>query len=919
MTPEEKARQAIDELLGRCGWIVQDKNQANLAAGLGVAIREVSLQSGHGETDYLLFADGKVIATVEAKPEGWTLTGVESQSAKYAQGLPEGFPAWRFPLPFSYQSTGAITRFTSHLEPDARSRPVFAFHRPETLIEWVRDDSTLRERLRRLPRLDSKNLWDAQAIAIRNLENFLALNHTRTLIQMATGSGKTFMTVNSVYRLIKFAKATRVLFLVDRAHLGRQALKEFQQFVSPDDGRKFTELYNVQRLEKNSIDPVNRVCIATVQRLYSMLKGEEELPAEMDEASGYELESLFKEPPPIQYNPKIPIEMFDFIITDECHRSIYHLWRQVLEYFDAFIIGLTATPSKQTFGFFQQNLAMEYSHDQAVVDCVNVNYVVYRIRTRITDKGSAVEAGYYVDKRDRQTRRVRWEQLDEGIVYGPEQLDRDVVAPDQIRTVVRAFKEKLFTEIFPGRTHVPKTLIYAKDDSHADDIVQIIREEFAKGNEFCQKITYKTTGVKTEDLIASFRNSYDPRIAVTVDMIATGTDIKPLEIVFFMRAVKSRTFFEQMKGRGVRVISPTEFQAVTPDARNKLGFVIVDAVGVCEQDKTDSRPLERKPNVRFEKLLQAIAFGNRDKDTLSSLAGRLARLDLQIAEGDRQDLSRLALGRSLHDITQNIIDALDPDHVEEAARGRFNTVAPTEEQLKETAKGLANFAVEPIGTIPEFRNKLVELHKSFEQIIDTISKDQVTFAGHDKAALGAARNTIHTFEKFIAENRDEIIALQILYSQPHAHRLTFKDIKELAAAIEKPPRSLTADRLWHAYEILDKSRVRGASSPRLLTDIVSLVRFALHEDRLLVPFSETVNQRFENWLAAQESIGRRFTPEQRQWLEIIRDHIATSLTVEPEDFDLTPFAQKGGLGRAHQIFGSDLPKLLEELNEVLTV
>lgn len=794
---------------------------------------------------------------------------------------------------------------------------MFAFHRPEALIEWVKGDSNLRERLRRLPPLDSENLWRAQAIAIRNLENSLALNHARTLIQMATGSGKTFMTVNSVYRLIKFAKARRVLFLVDRAHLGRQALKEFQQFVSPDDGRKFTELYNVQRLEKNSIDPVNRVCIATVQRLYSMLKGEEELPAEMDEASGYELESLFKEPPPIQYNPKIPIEMFDFVITDECHRSIYHLWRQVLEYFDAFIIGLTATPSKQTLGFFQQNLAMEYSHDQAVVEGVNVNYDVYRIRTRITDKGSAVEAGYYVDKRDRQTRKVRWEQLDEDIVYGPTQLDHDVVAPDQIRTVVRTFKGKLFTEIFPGRTHVPKTLVYAKDDSHADDIVQVIREEFGKGNEFCQKITYKTTGAKTEDLIASFRNSYNPRIAVTVDMIATGTDIKPLEIVFFMRAVKSRTYFEQMKGRGVRVISPTEFQAVTPDAKNKLGFVIVDAVGVCEQDKTDSRPLERKPNITFEKLLQAIAFGNRDKDTLSSLAGRLARLDRQITEGDSQELGRLALGRSLRDITQNIIGAIDPDHIEEAAQTRFNTAAPTEEQLKETAKGLVNSAVEPIATIPEFRNRLVELHKSFEQIIDTISKDHVTFAGHDEAALEAARNTVHMFEKFISENRDEITALQILYSQPHAHRLIFKDIKELAAAIEKPPRSLTTGRLWRAYEMLDKSKVRGASSPRLLTDIVSLVRFALRRDHMLVPFSETVNERFENWLGAQESLGHKFTPEQRQWLEVIRDHIGTSLTIESEAFDLTPFAQKGGLGKATQVFGSDLPRVLKELNEAL--
>ena len=263
-----------------------------------------------------------------------------------------------------------------------------------------------------------------------------------------------------------------------------------------------------------------------------------------------------REPVPVEYNPNVPIETFDVIITDECHRSIYNLWRQVLEYFDGFLIGLTATPSKQTFGFFNQNLVMEYNHEQAVADGVNVDFDTYRIRTEITEQGSTVEAGYHVDRRDRQTRKTRWEQLDEDLTYAPNQLDRDVVAVDQIRTVVQTFRDKLFTDIFPGRTDVPKTIIFAKDDSHAEDIVRIVREEFDKGNEFCQKITYKTTGVAPEDLLVSFRNSYHPRIAVTVDMIATGTDIKPVEVVFFMRNVRSRSFFEQMKGRGVRVISP---------------------------------------------------------------------------------------------------------------------------------------------------------------------------------------------------------------------------------------------------------------------------------------------------------------------------------------------------------------------------
>jgi type I restriction enzyme R subunit len=359
---------------------------------------------------------------------------------------------------------------------------------------------------------------------------------------MATGSGKTYTAVSFIYRLIKFAGAKRVLFLVDRSNLGKQTLREFQQYVTPDDGRKFTELYNVQRLTSNTLDKVSKVCIATIQRLYSMLRGEPEFEEETEEESLFDSEVETETPKEVNYNPRFPIEDFDFIITDECHRSIYNVWRQVLEYYDTFLIGLTATPSLQTFGFFNQNLVMEYNHDRAVADGVNVGYEVYRIRTLITEQGSTVEAGHYIDRRSRLTRAVRWQQLDENLEYSARQLDRDIVSESQIRTIIRTFKNKLSTEIFPGREEVPKTLIFAKDDTHAEDIVEIVRQEFGKGNQFCKKITYRTTGEKPEDLIASFRNSYDPRIAVTVDMISTGTDIKPLECVLFMRDVRSRVY-----------------------------------------------------------------------------------------------------------------------------------------------------------------------------------------------------------------------------------------------------------------------------------------------------------------------------------------------------------------------------------------
>ncbi|HPR53458.1 MAG TPA: DEAD/DEAH box helicase family protein, partial [Deltaproteobacteria bacterium] len=881
MTPEEQAREHINTLLKAAGWKVQDKASVNLAAARGVAVCELSFKTG--EPDYTLFVDHMAIGTVEAKPEGHSLIGVEEQSSKYVKGVPAGIPAWKNPLPFCYESTGTETRFTNLLDPEPRSRDVFSFHQPGTLLEWVQQDKQLNGRLRELPPLVTDHLWPAQTMAITKLEESFAQNRPRALIQMATGSGKTFTAVNFTYRLVKHAHARRVLFLVDRGNLGDQTLKEFQQFITPDDGRKFTELYNVQHLQSNTLDTVARVTISTIQRLYSMLKGEKEPSPDLDDLPIDSAESLYKEPLQVEYNPILPIETFDFIITDECHRSIYNLWRQVLEYFDAYLIGLTATPTKQTFGFFHQNLVMEYGHDKAVAEGVNVNYDVYRIRTDITEKGSKIESGFYVDKRDKLTRKMRWEQLDDDFAYDASQLDREVVAEDQIRTVLRTYRDKLFTEIFPGRTDVPKTLIYAKDDTHADDIVRICREVFDKGNDFCQKITYRTTGIRPRDLIASFRNSYFPRIAVTVDMIATGTDIKPLEVVFFMRSVRSMGFFEQMKGRGVRVISDTEFQGVTPDAKKKTRFVIVDAVGVCERDKGDSRPMERKRTVPFDKLLGSIALGNREPDALQSLAGRLSRLERLLDEKDKKELKALSGGKPLGHIARDLLDAVDPDVIEAKAKeNKGPYYESTEKDLKEAAKALSDEAVQVIAVNPDFRNRLIELQRQSEQVIDTVSKDVVMEVGYSQAALDAARGLIRSWEEFISKNRDEITAIQLIYT--HDKHLRFEQLRELAEAIEKPPRRWTSEALWAAYEKLEKTASKASDakpsftrSKRVLTDLITLVRLALHEDETLVPFPEVVRQRFDTWLAKQGAAGRIFTPEQITWLGLIRDHIATSL------------------------------------------
>jgi type I restriction enzyme R subunit len=929
LTAEQQARVVIDQLLTAAGWAVQDVKAANVHAARGVALREFELNPGHGTADYLLYVDGKAAGVIEAKKQGATLTGVEVQSARYAQGLPAALPAWRRPLPFLYESTGAETHFTNALDPEPRARNTFAFHRPETLAELLVDlpqptvfstgsgtaapgagyaPATFLARVRQMPELVTAwgdfKLWPAQITAIRNLEASLAQNKPRALIQMATGSGKTFTAISFIYRLIKFADARRVLFLVDRGNLGRQTKKEFDQYVSPVNNYKFGEEYIVQHLTSNQLDTTARVCICTIQRMYSMLRGRE-LPEEADEESTQGVEGLFREAAPIDYNPAFPIETFDIIVTDEAHRSIYNLWRQVLEYFDAYLIGLTATPNKQTFGFFNQNLVMEYGHPQAVADGVNVNYDVYRIRTEVSEAGSRVEAGYWVQVLDKPTRARRDWQLDDDFEYAPEELDRSVQTPDQIRTIARTLRDKWRADLFPQREELPKTLVFAKDDNHAEAIVTTLREEWGRGNEFAQKITYRTTGETPENLIKAFRTSYYPRVAVTVDMIATGTDIKPVEIVVFMRSVKSRSFFEQMKGRGVRIIKDDDLRSVNPGEHvHKDHFVIVDCVGVCERDKTDSRPMDQKKSVPLDALLQAVSLGNVEPEVLSSVAVRLARLDAQLTDTERAKVLTEAGGLGLKELSRGIVQALDP----------------REDRTPQEAEAALRNAVKPLSN-PALRTLILSLKASKELVIDTVTQDRVLEAGFSEAARERAQGLVQSFEAFVAQHRDEITALQILYNRPTKAPLKFEDLKALADTLQAPPHLWTESQLWQAYAALDaakgEGKVRGTSRRRILTDLVSLVRYAMQQDNELVPYPERVAANFKAWMAQQQAAGKGFTDEQRWWLEKMAEHIASNLGIEAEDFDLSPFAQRGGLGRVHQLFGAELPKVIDELNREL--
>jgi type I restriction enzyme R subunit len=666
MTPEAKARETIDSKLEAAGWVVQDMKRVNLNAARGVAVREYPTDTG--PADYVLFVDRVAMGVIEAKrdEEAENITAHEAQTARYAQAALK----WRVdttPLPFLFESTAQIIRFTDGRDPAPRSRELFQFFRPEHLARGFTEPDTLRRRLaEKMPPLPERNLRDCQVSAVTGLEASLAQNKPRALVHMATGAGKTFTAITAVYRLLKFAGAKRILFLVDTRNLGKQAHQEFMAYTPPDDGRKFTELYNVQRLASSAIDPHAQVCISTIQRMYSILSNEA-IDASAEDVSLNELRQNDAQAKWVRYNPAVPVETFDFIVIDECHRSIYNLWKQVLDYFDAFLIGLTATPDKRTFGFFNENIVAEYSYEQSVADGVNVGYDVYEIDTEKTKKGARLEAKEWVDHRDRQTRKKRWAQTDEDTVYTGRDLDRSVVNPSQIRTVIQAMKDAVETKIFPTRREVPKTLIFAKTDSHADDIIQIVREVYGQGNAFCKKVTYKAEE-DPDSVLASFRNDYNPRIAVTVDMIATGTDVKPLEILLFMRDVRSKGYYEQMKGRGVRSLGYDDLRRVSNSADSaKTRFVLIDAVGVEKSCKTESRPLEKKPTTPLRDLMQGVAIGHRDDDTVLSLANRLVRLAKQLDEKAQARIEKASGGIPVGDLGKALITALDPDAIAKAA------------------------------------------------------------------------------------------------------------------------------------------------------------------------------------------------------------------------------------------------------------
>lgn len=788
---------------------------------------------------------------------------------------------------------------------------MFSFHRPETLFDLIQQPDTIRNNMKQFPLLDVKGFRKCQINAINNLDQSFADNRPRALVQMATGAGKTFTAITSAYRLLKYGKMKRILFLVDTKGLGEQAEREFLAYTPNDDPRSFSQIYGVRRLKSSYMPNDVQICISTIQRMYSILK-EEELDESAEEAPFVEyVTAESKAPKEVAYNEKYPPEFFDCIIVDECHRSIYNVWSQVLTYFDAFIIGLTATPDNRTFAFFNENIVSEYTREQAIIDGVNVGEDIFLIETEVGKNGAHLMK-QMIEYRDRLSRAKRWRQMDEDVDYVPSQLDKKIVNPSQIRTVIRSFKENLFTTLFPRRKEVPKTLIFAKTDSHADDIVQIVREEFGEGNDFCRKITYAVDN--PESVLSSFRNDYNPRIAVTVDMIATGTDVKPIECLIFMRDVKSKNYFEQMKGRGTRVLSKEDLQKVTPSAtENKDHFVIVDAVGVTKSRKSDTRPLERKPTVSMKELMMNVALGAKDKDTLTSLANRVIRLNSQMTQAEREQFKE-KVGATAGCVAERLLNAFDADIIFEQAQKNTGVSEPTEEQIKVAQRELVQAAVAPFHN-PDIRDYIENVRRNHDQIIDSVNLDSVIFAGFDVQQEKNVNKVISSFHTFIEENKDEIVALRIIYDAAYKERpMVIEKLKELYEKLKSE--GITVERLWDCYAIKQPDKVKRSAMTQI-TDLISIIRFEMGYADTLTSFADKVNYNFMQWTFKKNAGHIQFTEEQMDWLRLIKDHIVASLSILPEDLELTPFDRKGGLLGFYDAFGDEYEKILQEMNEEL--
>ena len=831
LLPEEKARKKIDMLLKKAGWSIVPRDE--YSPGVSAVAIEEGILKGNLEADYLLFLEGKAIGVLEAKKESISLDDiVANQAENYTHKLLPMYQYWENPLPLIYLSNGKELLFKNAKVPGSTYQKLDAMHTPKEMVKLAGINSFFAG----LPTLDPKGLRDCQYEAITNLEASFRNSQRKALIVLATGAGKTFTACLAAYRFLAYTPARRVLFLVDRNNLGKQAEGAFGDFKLTENGEPFSTIYTTERLRSGKISDKTNLVICTIQRLFSVITGQE-LQDDDDGESSFESDTQ----PDVELNGQLllPPDFFDLIIVDECHRSIYGRWRKVLEYFkEARIIGLTATPGDETMAFFNNNRVVNYTLEKSIVDEINVDCRVYRIRTSATENGGEIHKGEKYREITTYTGEKRMTRAVEATPYQANDLDRAVINPEQIKLVLESYKKAVYSELYPNRepniAYIPKTLIFAKSDAHADNIIKIIREQVFPGQcpEFAQKITYSAGD--SNALIKNFRNDKKFRIAVTVTLVATGTDVKPLEVLIFMRDVNSESLYVQMKGRGVRTITDDALRNVTPNADSKDIFYLVDAIGVTEHVKNSQAPEPTDGvNISLEKLLEQITHGYLPDDNLRLLAARLARINSKSTEEQRSEFTDLA-GMEMKEIASNIYEAFENGSLAAAPFESSN-------QPNELRKAL----VQPLALHEKARKFLLILNAGFVKILQP-GRDTLISTGF---SVENAQETITKFEEYVQAHRDEEEAIRII-AENTGEPITYAMLEDLKKKFLAANSQFSIDNLWHSYKVVNQDTVvpfKDATEKEALTNLIQLVRFSLKMIPELRSLTSLAAQRFELW------------------------------------------------------------------------
>ncbi len=874
MLPEEKARVKIDRRLNNAGWDIVSRSEY---VPQSAAVVKEGLMQGNKESDYLLFIDDKAIAVVEAKSESNNLGEIVAQQAEWYSANPQNwYGLWcQGIIPLVYLANGNKIYFKNMLtDPDGDYTELTEMHTPKKMLQLIGQKSEYGA----LPRIEKRGLRDCQFDAEVKFEQSIKQGKKKGLAVLATGSGKTYLACLASYRLLNYTSTKRVLFLVDRNNLARQTESEFSLFNRTEKGNSLNELYQINRLKKAE-DINGDIVISTIQKLFSVLTGQavpdESEEDRIDEFSQKDNEKALKEVVKLESEDKLflPPDYFQFIVIDECHRSIYGKWKAVLDYFkDATILGLTATPTPEAYAFFDDNIIEKYTYDESVVDGVNVPARVYRILTKTTEHGGTINKGDTVTETAKRTGESTERSTAQQIDFSPSQLDRSVTVPEQIETVLTTYRNAIYSELYPDRQpvweYVPKTLIFAKDDNHATEIVEAVKKVFADKfsdeivpEKFVQKITYSADN--PNQLIRDLRTEKEFRIAVTVTLVATGTDVKPLEVVLFMNDVKSELLYTQMKGRGCRVISDDKLKEITPNAQTKECFYIVDAVGVTESDKTIPKPGGGKQIkvLSLEHLLEHLAHGEVSDDNLKLLRDYCSTIN-------RRYENSAFFGRHLDEFIasfnfapRTIANCIN-EAIEKHDLPPFESVSFPNTERKELISCL-------IGNI-EARKKLLEMQRGY--IITASESDEVIYAGFSKET---ARDYIESFEKYLAENKDSVEALRIIYNSEETV-ITHSMLCDLRDKLVAENRLFTPYHIWNNYKILDSEgkveQLDVKQNVNTLTHLIQLVRFAYRKTQSLNSLYTGYTQRFNLYCG---QVQRTLTEEQTEIIKKIADYIVS--------------------------------------------